>query len=253
MALTIWPGRPDPLGATWDGQGTNFARLRAARHPRRAVPVRRCLRQGDRAHRAARADAQRLARLPAGRRARPAVRLPRARPLRPARGPALQSEQAAHRPVCPRDQRRGRLERADLRVSPRQSHRGPDPRRAQLGARHAQVRGRRRSLRLGRRSRARTCPGARRSSTRRTSRASACAIPTCPRSCAAPISAWPASRSSSTCESLGVTAVELLPVHQFVDDKFLLDKGLTQLLGLQLDRLLRARRRATPAATAASR
>ncbi|MDQ6669618.1 MAG: glycogen debranching protein GlgX [Chloroflexota bacterium] len=24
-ALTIWPGRPDPLGATWDGQGTNFA------------------------------------------------------------------------------------------------------------------------------------------------------------------------------------------------------------------------------------
>jgi isoamylase len=25
MALTIWPGRPDPLGATWDGQGTHFA------------------------------------------------------------------------------------------------------------------------------------------------------------------------------------------------------------------------------------
>jgi isoamylase len=24
-ALTIWPGRPDPLGATWDGHGTNFA------------------------------------------------------------------------------------------------------------------------------------------------------------------------------------------------------------------------------------
>jgi glycogen operon protein len=23
--LTIWPGRPDPLGATWDGHGTNFA------------------------------------------------------------------------------------------------------------------------------------------------------------------------------------------------------------------------------------
>jgi glycogen operon protein len=25
MPLTIWPGRPDPLGATWDGPGTNFA------------------------------------------------------------------------------------------------------------------------------------------------------------------------------------------------------------------------------------
>jgi glycogen operon protein len=24
-SLTIWPGRPDPLGATWDGHGTNFA------------------------------------------------------------------------------------------------------------------------------------------------------------------------------------------------------------------------------------
>jgi len=25
MPRTVWPGRPDPLGATWDGQGTNFA------------------------------------------------------------------------------------------------------------------------------------------------------------------------------------------------------------------------------------
>ena len=39
---------------------------------------------------------------------------------------------------------------------------------------------------------------------------------------------------------LGVTAVELLPVHAFVDDRHLVAKGLQQLLGLQLDRLLRA-------------
>ncbi len=25
MPPVVWPGRPDPLGATWDGQGTNFA------------------------------------------------------------------------------------------------------------------------------------------------------------------------------------------------------------------------------------
>src|SRR5215472_2004047 len=25
MAPPVWPGRADPLGATWDGQGTNFA------------------------------------------------------------------------------------------------------------------------------------------------------------------------------------------------------------------------------------
>ena len=53
---------------------------------------------------------------------------------------------------------------------------------------------------------------------------------------------WPATRCSTTCSSLGVTAVELLPVHQFVDDRHLRRTGLTQLLGLQLDRLLRARR-----------
>ena len=34
-------------------------------------------------------------------------------------------------------------------------------------------------------------------------------------------------------KSLGVTSVELLPIHAFVDDQHLLDKGLTQLLGLQ--------------------
>ena len=33
-------------------------------------------------------------------------------------------------------------------------------------------------------------------------------------------------------KSLGVTSVELLPMHAFVDDSHLLEKGLTQLLGL---------------------
>ena len=43
-------------------------------------------------------------------------------------------------------------------------------------------------------------------------------------------------------ESLGVTAVELLPIHHIADEEFLHHKGLTQLLGLQLDRLPRAAR-----------
>ena len=25
MKMEIWPGRPYPLGATWDGQGVNFS------------------------------------------------------------------------------------------------------------------------------------------------------------------------------------------------------------------------------------
>ena len=41
-------------------------------------------------------------------------------------------------------------------------------------------------------------------------------------------------------KDLGVTAVELLPVHHISDESFLYERGLSQLLGLQHDRLLRA-------------
>ena len=44
---------------------------------------------------------------------------------------------------------------------------------------------------------------------------------------------------------LGVTAVELLPVHQFATEPAVTRRGLTQLLGLQLHRLLRPARRRT--------
>ena len=44
-------------------------------------------------------------------------------------------------------------------------------------------------------------------------------------------------------QKLGVTAVELLPVHQFVHDRRCVERGPAQLLGLQLDRLLRAAQR----------
>ena len=46
--------------------------------------------------------------------------------------------------------------------------------------------------------------------------------------------------------SLGVTAVELLPVHHIVDESFLHERGLTNYWGYSLDRLPRAARRATP-------
>ena len=50
-------------------------------------------------------------------------------------------------------------------------------------------------------------------------------------------------RSSSTCTELGVTAIELMPVHQFVQDHHLRRARPAQLLGLQHDRLLRAAQR----------
>ena len=81
----VWPGRPYPLGATWDGKGVNFALFSA-----HAEKVELCLfdRSGQArggAHRAARIHRRGLARLSAGGAPGPALRLPRARPLRAGR------------------------------------------------------------------------------------------------------------------------------------------------------------------------
>ena len=51
------------------------------------------------------------------------------------------------------------------------------------------------------------------------------------------------SRSSTTSSASGVTAVELMPVHQFIHDRRLRRARPAQLLGLQLDRLPRAAQR----------
>ncbi len=42
-------------------------------------------------------------------------------------------------------------------------------------------------------------------------------------------------------KQLGVTAVELMPVHTFVDDRTLIEKGPAKLLGIQLDWIFCAR------------
>ena len=42
---------------------------------------------------------------------------------------------------------------------------------------------------------------------------------------------------------LGVTAIELMPVHQFVQDPHLIERGPVELLGLQHHRLLRPAQR----------
>ena len=95
-------------GATWDGNGTNFSLF--SEH---AEAVELCLfdEDGDRdagpGHPAARAE---LALLPARRRARPALRLPRPRPVRARERAPLQPGKAADRPVRQGDRGRGRLQ-----------------------------------------------------------------------------------------------------------------------------------------------
>ena len=75
--MQVWPGNAYPLGATFDGTGTNFALFSEV-----AEKVELCLFDDDRVEIADRADRGRrlrLARLPARGAAGPALRLPRAR------------------------------------------------------------------------------------------------------------------------------------------------------------------------------
>ncbi len=67
VAVTLWPGQPFPLGATYDGVGTNFSLFSEV-----AERVELCLfdddGRRDAARRCPRSTAYVLARLPAGRR-----------------------------------------------------------------------------------------------------------------------------------------------------------------------------------------
>jgi isoamylase len=60
-----------------------------------------------------------------------------------------------------------------------------------------------------------------------------------PHGCAAPSPAWPATGHRAP-EALGVTSVELLPVHAFNDERRLIDLGLANYWGYNTHRLLRA-------------
>ena len=95
--MQTWPGRPYPLGATFDGSGTNFALYSSvAQRVELCLPRRRRHRathRGDRDRRA------RLARVPARRQPGHAVRVPRARAVRPGVGPPVQPGEAPAGPV----------------------------------------------------------------------------------------------------------------------------------------------------------
>ena len=73
--------------------------------------------------------------------------------------------------------------------------------------------------------------GTGRSSTRFTSRGSRSAIPTIREDLPAPMPVSRRTRRWHTCAELGVTAVELLPVHHIADEAFLKDRGLTNYWG----------------------
>lgn len=97
--MQIRLGSPFPLGATWDGRGTNRDLL-GQRREDRALPVRPLRPPRARAHHAAGSHRRCLACLLAGSGARSSLWLPGFRPLRARTRPPLQSSQAAARSLC---------------------------------------------------------------------------------------------------------------------------------------------------------
>ena len=108
-AIETWPGRPYPLGRRLRRRRDELLVVLRGRRGGRALPVRR--RRGASSgsgHRGSRRLL--LARLPAERVARAALRLPGARAVGRRTRPALQPGQAAPRPLREGDRRPGRLE-----------------------------------------------------------------------------------------------------------------------------------------------
>ena len=160
-------GAPYPLGATWDGLGTNFAVFSA-----HAERIELCLFDPTGRREIARFELPECTDeiwhgyLP---NARPGLdlRLSRPRTVQSAGRPPLQSAQAAARSLCAALRRRAALVRRAVRLSHQFAARRSVVRSARQRAGHAESGGQRRHVRLGRRPAARTFRGRGRSSTKR--------------------------------------------------------------------------------------
>ena len=149
----VQEGSPHPRGALWDGKGTNFACSRPMPPRSNSACSTAPARRETGADRAAGIHRPDLPRLYAGGAARPALRLPRARPLRARGRPPLQPQQAAARPLRPRPCRRAEVGPGRVRLHRSEPRRRPDLRRARQRAVHAEMRRRRPEFRLARRAR----------------------------------------------------------------------------------------------------
>ena len=188
-ASPIKEGMPHPRGATWDGNGTNFALFSA-----NATKVEVCLFDST------------------GERETERIELPEYTDqifhgYLPDVGPGTFYGYRVHGPYEPDAGHRfnpnkllldpyARAHAGALKWDPAvfgyqmETRRRPDLRRARQRALHAEMRRRRSRISTGRASRpAASCPGTTRSSTKPTSRASRSGIPTCRSICAAPMPA----------------------------------------------------------------
>ncbi len=231
--MRISEGKPYPLGATADAEGTNFAVFSA-----HATRVEVCIFDSDR-----RPRNQTASNSPSTPTRFSTAMSPKSGPgtfygfrvhgpLRARSGPPIQSEQASARPLCPRacgqadvgprrirlhDRRRGRRPHAWTSATARPSCPSPSS-SIRISTGGANIAGA-------------ACPGTTRSSTKPTSKGSPSSIPRSTRSCRGFYAGLGSKPVVDYIRSLGVTTVELMPVHTFIDDSYLLEKGLKNYWG----------------------
>ena len=224
--VKVWPGKPFPLGATWDGEGTNFSLF-----SENAAHVELCLFDDDgneRSVAARRAHGVQLARLPA-RRSGPDSATPTGStaPWAPEHGPPLQPAQAADRPVREVDRGRGRLARGE-HAALRPGRRGRRPRRGRRGRRRGdpEVRRHRPVVRLGGRHALCDTPWHETVIYEVHVKGFTQRHPGVREDLRGTYAGLASEEAIAHFRSLGVTAVELLPVHHIVDEQHLADEGL---------------------------
>ena len=252
----VWPGRPFPLGADVGRARARTSRSSpstpsASSSASSTTTATRTRIEVDRAHRATTGTAT-CPGVGPGQRYGYRVHGPYA----PERGPPLQPAQAADRPV--REGDRGRRSTGTRRTSCRTCPDGDDddadlepddeddadaiPKSVVVD----------RALRLGGRPAAAPPVDARRSSTRRTSRASRSGTPTCARTCAARTPGWPPTTAIEYLTVARRHRGRAAAVHHIADERFLHERGPDELLGLLARSATSRRTRSTrrPAAAA---
>ena len=231
LVTAVWPGKPYPQGATWDGEGVNFALF--SEH---AEGVELCLfdnRGPPRAaaHPAARADRSGLALLSARSASGTVVRLSRATALT-SRNTVIASIRTSCCSIPTRSRSSGRSRGATRTSAIASAVSAPICRRIGATTPMACRSARSSILRSpGATTVIRERPGTTRSSTRCTCAASRKQHPEVPPQYRGTYAGLATAPVIDYLQRLGITAVELMPVHFFINDRHLVEKGLRNYWG----------------------
>ena len=205
------------------------------------MPVRPLRPSGGGADRAAGIHRRGVARLSARGAAGPALRLSRLRPLRPGRRASLQPQQAAARPLCAGNPGRSCAGTTCCSATASAARARTSPSTAATARATCRNAGSSRPPLPGATTATRRRRGKRRSSSSCTCAGSPRRIRRVPEAHRGTFAALSSPAVIDYLVDLGITAIELLPIHATISERHAAQRRAGQLLGLQHDRLFRAR------------